>query len=73
MTSNVISLSEERKKRGLEVPKEVPVLDQDFDIEDVPVMDRGFLWGPEYVNSYERQRQLNRYFAEQQGDPGDEG
>ena len=51
---------------------ETPSLDSDFDIEDVPVMDRALYWGPEYANHFERQRLLNRYFAEQQSDPGDE-
>lgn len=68
--TNIINLAEERKKRNLSLPKEVPTLDEDWD--DVPVMDRGLLWGITQ-DHYEKQRLLNRYFAEQaQSDPGDE-
>ena len=49
---------------------ETPSLEPEWDIEDVPVFDRKLLWGSE-TNSYEKQRLLNRYFAEQ-SDPGDE-
>jgi hypothetical protein len=70
MTAIIFDLAAEREKRNLSLPKPVEIIEPDWD--DVPVFDRGLLWG---INDhYEKQRLLNRYLAEQalQGDPGDE-
>ncbi len=53
--------------------KDTPVLDSDFDIEDVPVMDRALYWGPDFATP--KDMLLTRYFSErqrEQSDPGDE-
>lgn len=48
---------------------DVPEMDEGFDDQDIPIMDKPLCWGPDYDRT---QMLLTRYFSERQRDPGDE-